>query len=44
MAQYDSTGHIDIFGRDNLFRSTERPYESLQEALHQAEKWIAEQK
>jgi SulP family sulfate permease len=42
--QFDSTGHSDIFGRDNLFRSTERPYESAQQALHEAEKWIAAQR
>ena len=44
MQQFDKTGHVDIFGRDNLFRSTDRPYESLTDALHQADKWIAAQK
>jgi SulP family sulfate permease len=43
MSQFDSTGHDNIFGRDYIFRSTDRPYESLREALHQAEKWINEQ-
>ena len=44
MQQFENTGHTDIFGRDNIFRSTERPYKSVLQALHQAEKWIAEQK
>jgi SulP family sulfate permease len=44
MQQFENTGHVDIFGRDNIYRSTERPYESAREALHQAEKWIAAQK
>ena len=44
MQQFDNTGHTDIFGRDNLFRSTDRPYESIKDALHQADKWIAAQK
>jgi SulP family sulfate permease len=42
MDQFENTGHIDIFGRDNLYRSTERPYESMKEAMHQADKWITE--
>jgi SulP family sulfate permease len=44
MQQFEDTGHVDIFGRDYIFRSTERAYESTREALHQADKWIAEQK
>jgi SulP family sulfate permease len=44
MQQFENTGHVDIFGRDNIYMSTERPYESAREALHQAEKWIAAQK
>lgn len=44
MEQFDNTGHTEIFGRDNLFPATDRPAESILEALHQADKWIAEQK
>jgi SulP family sulfate permease len=43
MTQFENTGHKDIFGRDNVFLSTDRPYESALDALHQADKWIAEQ-
>jgi SulP family sulfate permease len=43
MDMFRDTGHMDIFGRDNCFRATERPFESVLEAQHQAEKWIAEQ-
>jgi hypothetical protein len=43
MTQFENTGHKDIFGRDNIFCSTDRPYESALDALHQADKWIAEQ-
>ena len=43
MDELEKTGHVDIFGRDNLFRATERPFESAVEAQHQAKKWIKEQ-
>jgi uncharacterized protein (DUF924 family) len=38
------TGYMDIFGRDNIFRGTERVFEATLEAQYQAKKWIAEQK
>lgn len=41
--QFEKTGHTDILGRDNLFRATERIYESILDAQHQAEKWVEEQ-
>ena len=40
----ENTGQISVFGRDNIFEVTEVVYESLKEACHQAEKWVAENK
>ncbi|UCG24601.1 MAG: SulP family inorganic anion transporter, partial [Chloroflexota bacterium] len=38
----EKTGQIDTYGRDNIFEQTEVFGESIVEALHAAEKWLAE--
>lgn len=40
--QLENTGLIKIFGRDNVFKATERAGESALAALAAAEKWMAE--
>jgi len=44
MAQFENTGYIDIFGHENIFPATERVFQSIREAQHEANKWIKEQK
>jgi len=44
MAQFENTGYIDIFGYENIFPSTERVFQSIRDAQHEANKWIKEQK
>jgi len=44
MTQFENTGYVDIFGFDNIFPATERVFESMREAQHEARKWIKEQK
>jgi len=44
MTQFEKTGYIDIFDLDNIFPATERVFESMREAQHEARKWIKEQK
>ena len=38
----EQTGQIRIYGRENVFEATEVVGESIVEAHHAAEKWIAE--
>ena len=44
MTQFEKTGHMDIFGLDNIYPGTERVFASIRKAQHDAEKWIKEQK
>jgi len=44
MAQFENTGYIDIFGYENIFPATERVFQSIRDAQHEANKWIKEQK
>ena len=41
--EFEKTGLIKTFGRDNIFKETDRAGESMLEAIHVAEKWLAEQ-
>ena len=43
MAQFEKTGYIDVFGFENIFPSSERIFQSIREAQHEAGKWIREQ-
>jgi SulP family sulfate permease len=43
MAQFEKTGYLDIFGFDNIYPGTERVFQSIREAQHEAGKWIKEQ-
>lgn len=43
MVRFENTGYIDIFGHENIFPSTERVFQSIREAEHDANKWIKEQ-
>jgi SulP family sulfate permease len=38
----EQTGQINIYGRENVFEATEVVGESILEAHHAAEKWVAE--
>ena len=38
----EDTGQLSLLGRDNVFVVTEVVYESLKEAFHEADKWVAE--
>jgi hypothetical protein len=38
----EQTGQIRIYGRENVFEATDVVGESILEARHAAEKWIAE--
>lgn len=38
--ELEKTGVIKVFGRDNIFRATERVGESTLEAFHEAERWL----
>ena len=38
----EQTGQIRIYGRENVFNATDRFGESILEARHAAEKWLAE--
>jgi SulP family sulfate permease len=40
--EFEKTGLIKTFGRDNVFKATDRAGESLLDALAVAEKWLAE--
>ncbi len=39
---FDATGIIKTIGRNNVFKATDRPAESMLEALAAAEKWLEE--
>jgi SulP family sulfate permease len=41
--KFERTGYLEAFGRENIFRSSERVFEAVMEARHQAVNWIAEQ-
>jgi len=41
--QSENTGYVELFGRENIYRGTERVFESILEAEHDARKWIREQ-
>jgi hypothetical protein len=38
----EQTGQIKVYGRENVFEATEVVGESIVEAYHAAEKWVAE--
>jgi SulP family sulfate permease len=40
----EETDHISIYGRDNIFPETDRVGESVKQAHHAAEKWLAQNK
>jgi SulP family sulfate permease len=40
--EFEKTGLIKTFGRENVFKATDRAGESLLDALAVAEKWLAE--
>jgi len=42
MERLINTGYFDIFGRENIFRGSDRVFESTLEAEYQAKKWIKE--
>jgi len=44
MAQFEKTGYVDTFGTENIFPASERIFESIRKADHDAREWIAEQK
>jgi SulP family sulfate permease len=40
--EFEKTGLIKTFGRENIFKATDRPGEAMYEALSAAEKWVEE--
>ena len=40
--EFEKTGLIKTFGRKNVFKATDRAFESLLEALAEGEKWLEE--
>lgn len=40
----EDTDQIRVYGRDNIFEATEIVYDSLKDACHEAEKWVAQNK
>jgi hypothetical protein len=44
MDRLENTGQLAAEVGEDLFRATDRPYESMRLAMDQAEKWIAEKK
>jgi SulP family sulfate permease len=43
MHRLERTGYDEIFGRENLYRGSERVFESILEANYEAKKWVTEQ-
>ena len=43
MVQFEKTGYVDAFGTENIFPASERIFESIRKADHEARTWIAAQ-